>query len=112
MTDTGRLREAVEFLEIDQMVSARISPAHHKTVEIVLAAARRLLAVEESAVPLAERIDYEAAQWAYFHRDDHAIPWESKARMIVDAALGDISDAVIALSEVGNTSPLYPGEPE
>lgn len=32
-------------------------------------------------------IDYEAAQWAYFHRDDHAIPWESKARLVVDAAL-------------------------
>lgn len=34
------------------------------------------------------KIDYEAAQWAYFHRDDHAIPWESKSRMVVDAALG------------------------
>lgn len=32
-------------------------------------------------------VDYHAAEMAYFHRDEHAIPWESKARMIVDAAL-------------------------
>jgi hypothetical protein len=97
MSDTGRLREALRLYD----------EAEHKS-EVswpqppIVAAARRLLAVEERAVPLADRIDYEAAVETYANQRPGVGPVTDRKRVeaIVDAALADISDAVI-----------YPGEP-
>jgi hypothetical protein len=99
-TDTAALEQAIEFLEIDQMVSARISPAHHKSVEIVIAELRRLLAVEESAVPV-KWCDSHACTLEY--RSVHGEPMRCSHAVAhgFDVLDCKFSDAVI-----------YPGEPE
>jgi hypothetical protein len=92
-SDLAALREALEWYDA-------ALPWHNDHTDTMADVARRLLAVEESAVPLAERIDYEAAEQAFAEWADDTSP-DKAVRRIVDAALGDISDAVI-----------YPGEPE
>jgi hypothetical protein len=116
MSETERLREALDYLQREGLHTVKKWAPY----VLVAHAARRWLAVAESAVPV---------RWCTTHGSQAHLPPQPEGdepdelegseqdvclhvMIVAEPSPCVISDAVIALSEVGNTSPLYPGEPE
>jgi hypothetical protein len=92
-SDLAALREAIDY-EDGEFVDPPEDGTD--TQAIIMAAARRWLAVEESGVPLAERIDYGlASNVLRRYVRETTLSYSKLTEAVVDAALADISDAII-----------------